>query len=158
MEENMLLKQKEIITDQNLELVVSCKTFTLLLLRVVYIIGIGLSTSGDLYYTKNGYYLGPAFKIAKTALHLTIGLKGSGVKVSINYGQKPFCFQFEKLAKFDIRRSTKRKVIQDQFKQANGIEALAKQCKSANAKVAQMAYSTLWAAVGQSNYLKTFKI
>lgn len=46
------------------------------------------------FYTKNGTFLGPAFKSIKTHMDLypCVGLRTVGERVSVNFGQDPFVF------------------------------------------------------------------
>lgn len=46
------------------------------------------------FYTKNGTFLGPAFKSIKTHMDLypCVGLRTVGERVSVNFGQNPFVF------------------------------------------------------------------
>ena len=56
------------------------------------IIGCGLLGS-DLFYTKNGAFLGVAFRGVPGGLYPSVSLQDETVVA--NFGQKPFCFQLD---------------------------------------------------------------
>ncbi|KAI7874237.1 SPRY-domain-containing protein [Lichtheimia hyalospora FSU 10163] len=61
------------------------------------------------FYTKNGTFLGPAFKTIKTHMDLfpCVGLRTVGERVTVNFGQNPFVFdivQYIKEQKLNIMK------------------------------------------------------
>ncbi len=61
------------------------------------IVGCGWNIrSGELYFTKNGEYLGSAFDSVQGRFYPVIWLEAEHVKVEVNFGQEPFVFAFVK--------------------------------------------------------------
>ncbi|KAI9489369.1 hypothetical protein BDB00DRAFT_843484 [Zychaea mexicana] len=59
------------------------------------VIGCGINMADKTaFYTKNGTYLGIAFRSLKTSMHLypCVGLRTPGEHVTVNFGQDPFVF------------------------------------------------------------------
>ena len=61
------------------------------------IIGVGLNTeSNSIFFTRNGSWLGVAFKnVCSDALYPTVGLHSRGERVSANFGTNPFTFDIK---------------------------------------------------------------
>ena len=65
------------------------------------IIGCGVSRDRRCFYTKNGEFLGVAFRNLPPNLFPTVGLETEGEVVEANFGQRPFKFDIEKYAADD---------------------------------------------------------
>ena len=64
----------------------------------IIILGCGFNTSSrSCFFTKNGKYIGLAFKDMREDLTLfpTIGMNSIGEKVEVNFGGKPFAYNIE---------------------------------------------------------------
>ncbi|KAG6358743.1 hypothetical protein INS49_012262 [Diaporthe citri] len=57
------------------------------------VIGCGVNfRTGTAFFTKNGHYLGIAFREVKGKLYPSVGLKKTGEHVRVNFGQTPFIY------------------------------------------------------------------
>ncbi|KAG0284746.1 hypothetical protein BGZ96_010904 [Linnemannia gamsii] len=64
------------------------------------VIGCGINFRDmTLFYTKNGIYLGVAFRNLKGPLYPTVGMRTSGEIVEANFGQREFIFNIEEYVK-----------------------------------------------------------
>ncbi|KAF9932322.1 hypothetical protein FBU30_008429 [Linnemannia zychae] len=64
------------------------------------VIGCGINFRDmSLFYTKNGIYLGVAFRNLKGPLYPTVGMRTSGEIVEANFGQREFVFNIEEYVK-----------------------------------------------------------
>ncbi|KAG9067250.1 hypothetical protein KI688_012032 [Linnemannia hyalina] len=64
------------------------------------VIGCGINFRNmSLFYTKNGIYLGVAFRNLKGPLYPTVGMRTSGEIVEANFGQREFVFNIEEYVK-----------------------------------------------------------
>ncbi|KAF9134992.1 hypothetical protein BGW39_005084 [Mortierella sp. 14UC] len=64
------------------------------------VIGCGINFRDmSLFYTKNGIYLGVAFRNLKGQLYPTVGMRTSGEIVQANFGQRDFVFNIEEYVK-----------------------------------------------------------
>ncbi|KAF9908642.1 hypothetical protein EC991_009669 [Linnemannia zychae] len=64
------------------------------------VIGCGINFRDmSLFYTKNGIYLGVAFRNLKGQLYPTVGMRTSGEIVEANFGQRDFVFNIEEYVK-----------------------------------------------------------
>ncbi|KAK3827009.1 MAG: hypothetical protein J3R72DRAFT_374333 [Linnemannia gamsii] len=64
------------------------------------VIGCGINFRDmTLFYTKNGIYLGVAFRNLKGQLYPTVGMRTSGEIVEANFGQRDFVFNIEEYVK-----------------------------------------------------------
>ncbi|KAF2180409.1 Ran-binding protein-like protein [Zopfia rhizophila CBS 207.26] len=64
------------------------------------VIGCGINfRTGTAFFTKNGVYLGPAFKDLKTdrPWYPTVGMKKAGETLKANFGQEPFVFDIDQM-------------------------------------------------------------
>lgn len=61
------------------------------------VVGAGLHTeTNDIFFTKNGEWLGVAFRnVCVAPLYPTVGLHSKDERVSMNYGSAPFAFDFD---------------------------------------------------------------
>ncbi|KKY31987.1 putative ran-binding protein [Diaporthe ampelina] len=60
------------------------------------VIGCGVNfRTGTAFFTKNGHYLGIAFREVKGKLYPSVGLKKTGEHVRVNFGQTPFLFDID---------------------------------------------------------------
>jgi len=60
------------------------------------VIGCGLIfRTGEIFFTKNGYFLGTAWSGAMQSLYPSVGLHSPREKVVVNFGTRPFKFNFE---------------------------------------------------------------
>ncbi|KAK7698709.1 hypothetical protein SLS64_012320 [Diaporthe eres] len=60
------------------------------------VIGCGVNfRTGTAFFTKNGHYLGIAFREVKGKLYPSVGLKKTGEHVRVNFGQTPFMFDID---------------------------------------------------------------
>ncbi|KAK2615937.1 hypothetical protein N8I77_002658 [Diaporthe amygdali] len=60
------------------------------------VIGCGVNfRTGTAFFTKNGHYLGIAFREVKGKLYPCVGLKKTGEHVRVNFGQTPFMFDID---------------------------------------------------------------
>ncbi|CAN8106356.1 unnamed protein product [Discula destructiva] len=67
-------------------------------------IGCGVNfSSGTAFFTKNGKFLGQAFKEVKGRLYPSVGMKKTGEHIRVNFGQTPFVFDIDSLMKKEIR-------------------------------------------------------
>ncbi|KAG4305188.1 hypothetical protein PORY_001358 [Pneumocystis oryctolagi] len=66
------------------------------------IIGCGINfSSGTGFYTKNGVYLGIAFRDLKGTFYPSVGLRTLGEHVRANFGKKPFVFDIEQYMRIE---------------------------------------------------------
>ncbi|KAI7879068.1 SPla/RYanodine receptor [Lichtheimia hyalospora FSU 10163] len=66
------------------------------------VIGCGIDMQHrDIFYTKNGHFIGKAFQGIRSGidLHPCIGLNSPGESVIVNFGNQPFLFDIEKYIK-----------------------------------------------------------
>ncbi|KAJ4396239.1 hypothetical protein N0V93_000458 [Gnomoniopsis smithogilvyi] len=68
-------------------------------------IGCGVNfRTGTAFFTKNGRFLGQAFKEVKGKLYPSVGMKKPGEHIRVNFGQTPFIFDIDSLMKNEIHR------------------------------------------------------
>ncbi|KAG5438588.1 hypothetical protein PCANB_002693 [Pneumocystis canis] len=66
------------------------------------IIGCGINfSSGIGFYTKNGVYLGVAFRDLKGIFYPSVGLRTLGEHIRANFGKKPFIFDIEQYMRME---------------------------------------------------------
>ncbi|KAG8158624.1 hypothetical protein KVR01_011746 [Diaporthe batatas] len=72
------------------------------------VIGCGVNfRTGTAFFTKNGHYLGIAFREVKGKLYPSVGLKKTGEHIRVNFGQTPFLFDIDSVMKKEIRQLEK---------------------------------------------------
>ncbi len=54
---------------------------------------------GKVFFTKNGQYLGTAFKHVYGRFYAVVGAVEYGSRVSVNFGQEPFRFPYDNMLK-----------------------------------------------------------
>ncbi|KAJ9156493.1 SPRY domain-containing protein [Pleurostoma richardsiae] len=69
------------------------------------VIGCGINfRTGCAFFTKNGAYLGNAFREVKGELYPSVGLKKNGEHIRANFGQTPFVFDIDGMMKAETER------------------------------------------------------
>ncbi|CAI5942359.1 unnamed protein product [Closterium sp. NIES-65] len=74
------------------------------------VVGAGINYgTHEIFFTKNGKSLGPAFRDVKGELFPTIGLHSPNERVEVNFGQKPFLFDVQGMV-MDERTKVQRSI------------------------------------------------
>lgn len=135
-------------------------------------IGLGLTSYGEVYYTKNGFYLGiitstcadfnaplgVAYSVKRNSpYYVTIGMRGVGTKVKLNFGQTSFRFHFDLISLItpNSYSTMKNKQVQEAVRNSGGLELLINSLRDKDDKIILAAFSVIIAAVDQSNICNT---